>query len=85
MIKSMSPWMKLIATLLGLIFAGSSISAERASTIIVYSAPAGSFIDGCPGQSINGVTFENSIINCKRIKYARQEKSALAGTSAREV
>ena len=69
--------MKLIITMLGLIFAGSSISAERASTIIVCSAPAGSFIDGCPGHSINGVTFENSIINCKRIKDARRGKISI--------
>jgi hypothetical protein len=41
MIESIFPWMKLIAILPGLVFVGSSTSAEPVSTVVVCPAPAG--------------------------------------------
>src|ERR1035437_8558087 len=41
MMKSIFPWMKLIAILPVLVLAGSSTNAESASTVVVYPAPAG--------------------------------------------
>jgi hypothetical protein len=41
MIKSIYPWTKLVVILTWSVFAGRSASAEPASTIVVYPAPAG--------------------------------------------
>ena len=44
---------------------------------ITYDGLAGSFISGSPGHPIKDVTFENLIVNGKRIKDAKQGKIAI--------
>lgn len=41
---------------------------------ISYDGPAGSLISGSPGHPINGVTFDNLVINGERITNAQQGK-----------
>jgi len=44
---------------------------------ITYNGATGSFIGGSPGHPINGVTFDNLIINGERITDAKQGKISI--------
>lgn len=46
---------------------------------ITYNGLAGSYINGSPGHPINGVTFENLVINGERVKDAAQGKITIGG------